>query len=96
MNPNHVALSIPSEMLPQMVNVLEQWVDRERPLFAEEPPDEEREYILAPMNAEYVKADMYKPDYMSWKERLDEPYEPWAERRKKKKLPVPDRRHGVC
>jgi uncharacterized protein (DUF169 family) len=96
MNPNHVALSIPSEMMPQMVNVLEQWVERGRPLFTEEPHDEEREYVLSPMNAEYVKADMYKPNYVSWKKRLDEPYKDWAERRKEKGLSVPAKKHGAC
>jgi uncharacterized protein (DUF169 family) len=96
MNANHIALSIPSEMMPQMVNVLEQWVERGRPLFSEEPPDEEREYVLAPMDAEYVKAEMFEPDYVSWKERLDEPYKSWAERRKDKGLPIPVKKHGVC
>ena len=96
LNPNHIALSIPSEMIPQMVNVLEQWVKRGRPLFNEQPPDENREYILAPKDAEYIKADLYKSNYVSWKERLPEPYKSWTERRKEKGLPVPEEKHGVC
>jgi hypothetical protein len=54
------------------------------------------EYVLAPYDAEYVKADMLNPDYVSWKERLDKPYKSWVERRKEKGLPVPERMHGVC
>ena len=48
------------------------------------------------MDVEYVKAEMYKPDYVSWKERLDEPHKSWAERRKEKGLSVPEKQHGVC
>ncbi|MCW4048470.1 MAG: hypothetical protein NWE89_01905 [Candidatus Bathyarchaeota archaeon] len=34
-NPNHVALSVPSEMMPQMTNTLENWVKRGKVLFNE-------------------------------------------------------------
>jgi hypothetical protein len=96
MNPNHVALSIPSEMMPQMVNTLENWKKRGRKLFYEEPHDEEREYIIAPKDQKYVKADMFKKDYVKWIDRLDEPIKSWDERRKEKRLATPSKKHGVC
>lgn len=96
MNPNHLALSIPSEMMSQMANTLENWGKRGRPLFYEEPHDEEREYILAPEDAEYTKGDYLKEDYVSFKERMQKTYKDWKERRKEKGLHVPPRKHGVC
>jgi uncharacterized protein (DUF169 family) len=89
MNANHVSLSIPSEMIPSMCSVLEQWRERGRPLFYEAPPDEAREFIKAPYDGEYTKEDFLKPGYTSWDERLEEPYESWAQRRKRKGLYVP-------
>ena len=96
MNPNHLALSIPSEMMPQMANTLENWGKRGRWLFYEEPHDEEREYILAPEDAEYTKGDYLKGDYVSFKERIHETYKDWEQRRKEKGLHVPPRKHGIC
>lgn len=96
MNPNHVALSIPSESMPQMASTLNIWNKRGKVLFNEEPHDEEREYVLGPDDEHYVKADLFKEDYVSWKERLDEPYKTWGERRKERGLGVPKDKHGVC
>ena len=89
MNPNHVSLSIPSEMMPSMCSVLEQWREKGRPLFYEAPPDEAREFVKAPYDGEYTKEDFLRPGYVSWDERLEEPYESWVERRKRKGLYVP-------
>ncbi|UCD45335.1 MAG: DUF169 domain-containing protein [Candidatus Bathyarchaeota archaeon] len=89
-NPNHVSLSIPSEMMPPLCSVLELWRDRGRETFNEAPPDEEREYIRAPYDGEYTKDDYRKPDFVSWNEHLEEPYETWAERRRKKGFHVPE------
>jgi len=96
MNPNHLALSIPSEMMPQTVNTLENWAQRGRSLFHEEPHDEEREYILAPTDSGYTKGDHLKDGYVSYRERLQVPYKTWAQRRKEKGLFVPGKLHGVC
>jgi uncharacterized protein (DUF169 family) len=90
MNPNHVALSIPSEMMPQMVNTLENWAKKGKPLFHEEPHDEEREYVKARMDSEYTKGDYLKESYVSFDERLPEPYKTWAKRRKEKEINVED------
>ena len=79
-----------------MANTLENWNKRGKVLFNEEPHDEEREYILAPQDKSYIKADLYKEDYISWKERLEEPYKTWEERRKERSLEVPEEKHGVC
>lgn len=89
MNPNHVSLSVPSEMMPTLCNVLEQWRDRGKPLFHEAQPDEEREFVRAPYDGEYTKEDFLKPGYVPWDERLKDPYETWAERRKRAGLHVP-------
>jgi len=86
MNPNHVALSIPSEMMPQMVNVLENWAEKGKPLFQEEPHDEEREYVKAGMDSEYTKGDYLRDEYVSFDERLPEPYKAWAKRRRERGL----------
>jgi len=89
MNPNHVSLSIPSEMMPTLCSVLELWRERGRKLFNEAPPDESREFIKAPYEAEYTKEDFLKPNYVSWDKRLKKPYEKWAEIRKRRGLYTP-------
>ncbi len=91
MNPNHISLSIPAEMMPSFCNVLELWRERGRELFYEAPPDEEREYVKAPYGETYTKGDYLKTDYISWDERLEELYVGWAGRRRRKGLYVPDR-----
>ena len=79
-----------------MANTLENWKKRGRELFYEEPHEEEREYVLAPDDEKYIKADLFKEGYVSWKERLDEPYKTWEKRRKERGLGVPKEKHGVC
>jgi uncharacterized protein (DUF169 family) len=89
MNPNYVSLSVPSEMMPTLCSILELWRERGRELFYEAPPDEAREFIKAPYGAEYTKEDFLKPGYVSWDERLEKPYETWAEMRRRKGFYVP-------
>jgi uncharacterized protein (DUF169 family) len=90
MNPNHISLSIPSEMMPTLCNVLELWREKGRPLFYETPPDEAREHVRAPYDGVFTKGDEAKPCYIEWDIRLREPYENWADRRRKKGLYVPE------
>jgi uncharacterized protein (DUF169 family) len=94
MNPNHLALSIPSEMMPQMVNTLESWAEKGKRLFDEEPHDEDREYVKATKDSKYTKGDYLRNGYVSFDKRLLEPYKTWAERRNEKGLYVPERFHG--
>ena len=94
MNPNHLALSVPSEMMPQMVNTLENWAKKGRPLFYEEPYDEDREYVKAPKESDYIKGEYLKDNYVGFDERLSEPYKTWAVRRREKGLHVPGIFHG--
>jgi hypothetical protein len=91
MNPNHLALSIPSEMMPQLANTLENWVEKGKRLFNEEPHDEEREFVKATIKSEYTKGDYLRNGYVSFDERLSEPYKSWAERRREKGLYAPMR-----
>ena len=88
-DPSEICLSIPGEMIPNLCQVLELWRERGKLMFQEAPPNEEREYIKAPMDASYTMADYRKTDYIPWDQKLEAPYEDWAERRKKKGLHVP-------
>ena len=91
MNPNNVALAIPSEMVPSFCNVLELWRKRGRQLFNENPPDEEREHVRVPDDDyPYNKQDDEKKDYTPYEEKTGKAYVTWADRRRRKGLHVPD------
>ena len=90
MNPNHVAMAIPSEMMPSFCNVLEIWRDRGREMFYELPPDEEREHVRVPDDYPYKKQEDEKPGYVKWEEKTGEKYQDWAQRRRLKGLYVPE------
>jgi hypothetical protein len=82
-DPNEICLSIPSELVPTLCQNLELWRKREKYMFQEAPPNEEREYIQAPYDAEYVKDDYKKQDYIPWEQRLTEQYKGWKTKREK-------------
>jgi uncharacterized protein (DUF169 family) len=88
-DPSEICLSIPGEMMPTLCQNLELWRERGKPMFREDPPNEEREYARAPYDAEYTKDDCKKSGYVPWDERLKTPYEGWAERRRRKGLHIP-------
>ena len=79
---DEICLSVPSELVPVLCQNLELWRERGKKMFQEPPPNEGREFIKAPSDAEYTKDDYKKPGYVSWDERLGEPYASWREREK--------------
>jgi uncharacterized protein (DUF169 family) len=79
-DPNEICLSIPSEMVPTLCQNLELWRKKGKFMFQEAAPNEEREYIQAPFDAEYVKDDYKKLDYIPWSKKLGKPYEKWRKR----------------
>jgi hypothetical protein len=81
-------------MMPQMVNTLENWAEKGKRLFQEEPHDEDREYVKATRESDYTKGDYLKDGYVGFDERLSEPYKTWAERRRGKGLHVPETSPG--
>jgi len=52
-DPTEICLSIPSEQMPTLCQVLELWRERGKLLFQEMPPNEERKYIKAPYEGPY-------------------------------------------
>ena len=90
-DPNEICLSIPSEQAPALCQNLELWKERGKLIYQEAPPNEEREFIKAPQQAQYTKDDYKKEGYSSWDQKLSQPYQNWAEKRKKKGLYVPPR-----
>jgi len=88
MNPNHVSLSIPSEMMPDLCSILKSWRENGRSLFYEPQSEEEREHVIAPDDGVYLKDEELKLEYVSWTKRLDKPYISWAERRRRNGLKV--------
>ncbi|NIQ32467.1 MAG: hypothetical protein GTN80_02285 [Nitrososphaeria archaeon] len=48
-----LCVSIPSEQIPTLCQVLELWRERGKSLFQEAPPNQEREYIKAPYEGPY-------------------------------------------
>ena len=79
---DEICLSVPSELVPALCQNLELWGERGKKMFQEAPPNEGREFIKAPSDAEYTKDDYKKAGYVSWDERLGEPYASWKEREK--------------
>ena len=88
-DPNEICLSIPSEQVPALCQNLELWSERGKKMYQEAPPNEARESTRAPYDAEYTKDNYKKPGYVLWDEKLESPYESWAERRNRKGLYVP-------
>jgi uncharacterized protein (DUF169 family) len=80
-DPTEICLSIPSEQVPTLCQVLELWHERGKYIFQEAAPDEEREFVKAPYEGPYAKGDYLRPDYKSWDKRLKEPYKKWEDRR---------------
>jgi hypothetical protein len=69
-----------------MCSVLETWREKGKPMFTEQPPNEERDFIHAPYQGPYRahariqhERGEVKPDPNA------ESYVPWADRRKKKR-----------
>jgi len=77
---DEICLSVPGELVPALCQNLELWRERGKKMFQESPPNEGREFMKAPYDAEYTKDDYKKPGYVSWDERLGEPYVSWKER----------------
>ena len=90
LDPSEFTLSIPIEQMRTLCEVLELWRERGKHMFQEDPPNEQREFIKAPYDAEFDQNDPSKPDYVPWDDRLEKPYETWAKRRKRKGLYVPE------
>ena len=90
-DPNEICLSIPSEQVPALCQNLELWKERGKLIYQEAPPNEEREFIKAPPQAEYTKDDYKKDGYTSFNNRLEDPFQSWAKKRKKKGLYIPPR-----
>jgi uncharacterized protein (DUF169 family) len=85
-DPKEVCVSIPGEQMPTMCSVLETWREKGKPMFTEQPPNEERDFIHAPYQGPYRahariqhERGEVKPDPNA------ESYVPWADRRKKKR-----------
>jgi uncharacterized protein (DUF169 family) len=85
-DPTEICLSIPSEQIPTLCQVLELWKEGGKKMFQESPANEEREFVRAPYKGPYTKGDDKKPEYVPWHKKSDEPYQSWSERRKKKNL----------
>jgi len=82
-HPTEICLSIPSEQIPTLCQVLELWKERGKKMFQEAPPNEEREFIKAPYEGPYTKGDYQSPDYIPWDRKSKVSYERWAERRRR-------------
>ena len=54
---DEICLSVPSEQVPALCQNLEVWRERGKKMFQEPPPNEGREFIKAPYDAEYTKDD---------------------------------------
>ncbi|MBS7619338.1 DUF169 domain-containing protein [Candidatus Bathyarchaeota archaeon] len=81
-DPTEICLSIPSEQVPTLCQVLELWKERGKKMFTEAPPNELREYIKAPYEGPFKKDDDLKPGYIPWEKRLETPYKSWKDRQK--------------
>jgi uncharacterized protein (DUF169 family) len=80
-DPNEVCISIPGEQVPTMCEVLKIWREKGKPLFAEEPPNEERSFIHAPFEGPYRAharvqhergekvPETENKDYIKWEKR---------------------------
>ena len=90
-DPNEICLSIPIELVPAVCQNLELWKERGKLIYQEAPPNEEREFIKAPPKEKYIKDDYKKNGYTPFNKRLEEPFQSWAKKRKKKGLYVPPR-----
>ncbi len=87
-DPNEICLSIPSEKMPSLCEALETWRERDKLMYTEAPPNEEREFVRVSSEDEYIKGDYLKPDYEPAKA-----YNDWVTRRKSKGKWVPKERH---
>lgn len=72
--------TIPSEQVPTLWQVLELWKERGKKMFAENPPNEEREYIKAQHGGPFIKDDDLKPGYIPWEKR-ETLYKRWKDKR---------------
>ena len=52
--PTEICLSIPSEQIPMLCQVLDLWRKRGKLMFQEDPPNEQREFIKAPYDGTYT------------------------------------------
>jgi uncharacterized protein (DUF169 family) len=87
-DPNEICLSIPSEQIPQLCEILENWREKGKLMFNEPPPNEEREYVKVEDEAHYTKGDFMKKDHKPSKD-----YVSWITRRQKQGKWVPEKLH---
>lgn len=58
-DPSEICLSFPLEWLPETCMILEEWKERERPMFHELPPNEERPWMKIPYEGPYEEKPVY-------------------------------------